>query len=78
MSNGCPGQGQGKVCKAEGTQMARMTDYMTYLFKKIGYESLKMKHLKSFPALGKKSTAGDMDVLKKRKKILSKIKKLLA
>ena len=61
MSNGCPGQGQGKVCKAQGTQMARMTDYMTYLFKKIGYESLKMKHLKSFPALGEKATTGDME-----------------
>ena len=38
-----------------------MTDYMTYLHKEMGYESLKLKHLKSFPALGKKPSPGNMD-----------------
>ena len=61
MSNGCPGQGQGKVCKAQGVQMTRMTDYMTNLHKELGYESLKMKHLKSFPSLGKKPSPGEMN-----------------
>ena len=36
MSNGCPGQGQGKECKAQGTHLTRMTDYMTNLYKDMG------------------------------------------
>ena len=51
-SSGCPGQGQGKVCKELGTKMTRMSDYVSQLKLSIGYESLKTAYLKKFPALG--------------------------
>lgn len=53
MSLGCPGQGQGKVCKTLGTKMTCMTDYMLELNRKMGYESLKTKHFKAYPVLDK-------------------------
>ena len=59
-TNGCPGQGQGKECKLKGTPMGRMTEYMLYISKKLGYESLKNKHLKSYPVLGGKGPS-DVD-----------------
>lgn len=61
MSNGCPGQGQGKVCKLQGTPMGRMTEYMLFISKKLGYESLKNKHLKSYPVLGGNGPSDAMD-----------------
>ena len=45
-SNGCPGQGQGKVCKDLGTKMTRMSDYISQLKLSTGYESLKSAYLK--------------------------------
>ena len=61
MSLGCPGQGQGKVCKTLGTKMTRMTDYMIEINRKIGYESLKSKHFKAYPELGKKVSLNIVD-----------------
>ena len=51
-SEGCRGQGQGKVCKELGTKMTRMSDYMNDIKNKTGYESLKSQFMKKFPALG--------------------------
>ena len=52
LSDGCPGQGQGKVCKSLGTKMTRMVDYMADIKGKTGYESLKTAYLKKFPTIG--------------------------
>ena len=53
MSGGCPGQGQGRVCKALGTDMCRMIDYMLEIKKSTGYESLKSAYIRKFPSLSK-------------------------
>ena len=53
MSEGCPGQGQGRVCKALGTDLRRMIDYMLEIKQKTGYESLKSAYIRKFPSLPK-------------------------
>jgi len=63
-SNGCPGQGQGKVCKELGTKLTRMSDYVSHLKSNIGYESLKTAYLKKFPALGQNREALTEDLKK--------------
>ena len=55
---GCPGQGQGKVCKELGTKMTRMVDYMSSIKSKTGYESLKATYIRRFPSLGDKNPQG--------------------
>ena len=53
-SEGCPAQGQGKVCKEMGEKMTRMLDYMLDLKRKTGYESLKAAYCNKYPALAQK------------------------
>ena len=53
---GCPGQGQAKVCKELGTKMTRMIDYMSKVKELTGYESLKTSYARKFPSLGSKNT----------------------
>ena len=54
LSEGCPGHGQGKVCKELGTKMTRMSDYMLSVKLNHGYESLKAEFTRKFPTLGNK------------------------
>ena len=54
-AGGCPGQGQGRVCKELGTPRTKMADYMISVKRKIGYESLKSEFTNRFPSLGRKS-----------------------
>ena len=49
---GCKAFGNGKACVQLNTPRAKMTDYMAYLKKTIGYESLKSQYLRQFPSLG--------------------------
>ena len=51
MSSGCPGQGQGRVCKSLGTIKTRIIDYMSEINKINGYDSLKSAYLRKFPSL---------------------------
>ena len=44
---GCRAQGNGKDCEMLKSPRAKMTDYMTELKKKVGYESLKAQYLPS-------------------------------
>ena len=62
-TDGCLGQGQGKVCKELGTKMKRMSEYMHELKIKTGYESLKSQYMQKCPPLGSnnKSTNEQMD-----------------
>ena len=53
---GCPGQGQAKVCKELGTNMTRMIDYMSKVKELTGYESLKTTYARKFPSLSSKNT----------------------
>ena len=50
---GCRAFGNGKACQELGTPRAKMLDYMTYLKKMTGYESLKSQYHKQYPLLGK-------------------------
>lgn len=61
LSGGCPGQGQGKVCKSLGTKMTRMIDYMAEIKINRGYESLKTAYLMKFPAINSKKAAVTME-----------------
>ena len=50
---GCKALGNGKACVQLNTPRAKMADYMSYLKKTVGYESLKSQYLRQFPTLGK-------------------------
>ena len=39
----CPGNGNGRACKALGTERAKMTPYMRVLERMVGYKSIKAK-----------------------------------
>jgi hypothetical protein len=43
--------GNGKACEQLKTSRAKMTDYMEWLRRSVGYESLKSQYLRQFPSL---------------------------
>ena len=66
---GCPAMGIGKACEAGGTPRGRMNIYMQSLRTKIGYVSMKIKHIEQqsqmFPSLiglpGEKSSEQELE-----------------
>jgi hypothetical protein len=50
-SGGCRAGGNGKACEQLKSTRAKMTDYMEWLRRSVGYESLKSQYLRQFPSL---------------------------
>ena len=50
-SGGCRAGGNGRACEQLKTSRAQMTDYMEWLKRSVGYESLKSQYLRQYPSL---------------------------